>query len=229
MDEEEKQSGGGGGRAISALRPRIDGFTPERQKTFLRTLRRTGCVRDGARKAGVSTSTIDRARRNFADFDAKCRAALELALPKLEAIAYRRATVGAPEKVIRKGRVVQIKVKPSDAMLRLLLGGAAPGKYGRYAGLKRPGRGGARGAKQEQWRRPRTLEESRDSILRKLAAIHRQRIEQDGYSAGPEGTLVPPGWRMVREEELARLGWTPPESEERLPAGGPAEDGADGG
>ena len=42
-------------------------------------------------------------------------------------------------------------------------------------------------------------------------------MAHEGYRYGPDGRLVPPGWRMVTEEELARLGWTPP-----------AEDGGDG-
>ena len=218
VDGEEAGEDGAPERRISELRRRIDGFTPERQKVFLKTLRRTGCVRDAARKAGVSTTTIDRTRRKFPDFDAKCRAEIELAVPQLEAIAYRRATVGAPEKVIRKGKVVQIKVKPSDAMLRLLLAGAAPAKYGRFAGLKR-----AKAGKTETWRRPRSLDEMRDSILGKFAAIERHKEAHGGYTRGPEGVLVPPGWRMVREEELARLGWTPGEDEAPLPDGGAEE------
>lgn len=227
MDGEEEDGGdgfgGGGARGIGELRRRIDGFTPERQRKFLKWLGKTGCVKDAAGKAGISTTTVDRTRRKFADFDARCVAALELALPKLEAIAYKRATVGAPEKVIRKGKVVQIRQKASDAMLRLLLAGAAPRKYGRYAGLARGG-GKARRETREPWRRTRSPEEVKESILRKLAAIKRHRLAQGGYSEGPGGVMVPPGWRMVREEELARLGWTPPEGEEA-----PAVDAADEG
>ena len=125
------------GRRIAELRERIDGFTPERQRTFLDALRETGCVRDAARVAGVSTTTIDRARRNFPDFDADCRTVRNLAVPALEAIAYRRATVGAAARIIRNGRLFEVRVKPSDSMLRLLLAGAAPERYGRRIGHDR--------------------------------------------------------------------------------------------
>jgi hypothetical protein len=123
------------GRSIEELRYRIDGFTPERRQRFLAALRQTGCIRDAARAAGVTSKTIDRLRRIFADFDAQCRAARDLAVPNLEAIAFQRATVGAPAKIVRKGKLFEVRVKPSDSMLRLLLAGAAPEKYGRFAGL----------------------------------------------------------------------------------------------
>ncbi|HEX8642369.1 MAG TPA: hypothetical protein VF702_00475 [Allosphingosinicella sp.] len=226
-DGDEEQEGGSAGgrgteRSIRSLRLREDGFTPARQKIFLKALRRTGCVADAARKAGISKNSVDRARRKFADFDARCKAARALALPGLEEIAYQRATVGAPAKVIRNGKLVEVRVQPSDAMLRLLLAGAAPKKYGRYAGLKRA-EDGARG--REKWRRPRSPEEVRDSILRKLAAIRRHRLESGDYAEGPDGQLLPKGMRLVGVEELKRLGWRPPEEEAPPPAPGEGEAG----
>ena len=197
-----------GGPSISELRPREDGFTPEKQKKFLKTLRKTGCVADAARTAGISTTTIHRLRRKFADFDARCVAARRMAVPELEAIAYARATVGAPAKIIRKGELFEVRVKPSDAILRLLLTGAAPRKYGRYAGLpakaadeKKPPRG----------MRPKpSPEEAVQNILARIDAIRRHKVRHQGYSFGPNGEFLPPGMRMVSEEELKRLGWTPP-------------------
>jgi len=220
MEDEEPS------RSIDELRPRIDGFTPRKQKKFLKWLAKTGCVRDAAGKAGISTTTIDRTRRNFADFDARCVAALDLALPGLEAIAYRRATVGAPAKVIRKGKLVEVRVQPSDAMLRLLMTGAAPGKYGRYAGMPQPA-GNARRKDGPGRGLPKRLsfDEAFGQLETKLGSFAKRMIAARGYSMGPDNRLVPPGWRMVREEELVRLGWTPREGERPLPAlPGPAAD-----
>lgn len=211
-------------RSIATLRLRIDGFTPERQKRFLETLRETGCVRDAARAAGVSRKTIDVTRRNFADFDALCRAARDLALPNLEAIAYRRATVGAAAKIVRKGKLFEVRVKPSDSMLRMLLAGAAPDKYGRFAGFA-----AAKGARPDWMPRERSPEEVTESITRKLEAIARHRVEQEGYTVGPSGGLVPPGWRMVDEEELKRLGWTPPAEADEAAEGAEAGNFGGGG
>ena len=211
-------------RSIASLRRRIDGFTPERQRRFLGALVETGCVGDSARVAGVSTTTIDRVRRLFPDFDAKCRAALDLALPNLEAIAYKRATVGAAQKVIRNGRLVEVRIKPSDSILRTLLAGAAPEKYGRFAGLAPAGKaaGGAGAAIGE----PDERIEFEDAILmldKRLESFGAGIMKKEGYTAGPNGELVAPGWRMVREEELKQLGWTLPDGEAKPPALPPQE------
>ena len=223
-DEDEAGDGyAAPGRAIGSLRYREDGFTPEKQKIFLKALRKTGCVADAARKARVSRTTVARVRRVFGDFNERCEAARRMAVPALEAIAYRRATVGAPAKIIRKGALVEVRIQPSDAMLRLLLAGAAPEKYGRFAGLagrKPAAKGAAPDGNAARWQRPRTLDEMRSSIIAKFDAIERHEAAHEGHSFGPGGVLVPPGWRMVSEDELARLGWTPP-------AGEAARDGDD--
>jgi hypothetical protein len=117
-------------------------------------------------------------------------------------------------------------VKPSDSMLRLLLAGAAPEKYGRFAGLA-----AAKGEQRPKWLPPEpSSDEVKESILSRIEAIHRHRIEEEGYSEGPGGQLVPPGLRLVSEEELARLGWTPPEEDESWneQEGGGGSDGGAG-
>jgi len=223
--DDDEGEGEDGARSIAELRPRIDGFTPARQKKFLKWLGRTGCVRDSAAKAGISSTTIDRTRRNFPDFDARCVAAFELALPRLEAIAFKRATVGAPSKVIRKGKVVEVRVKPSDSMLRLLMTGAAPAKYGRTGAPARPRR-----EERDRIRREVSAEMKSRLVatkpelvaaVMKLVRVKRLNMIADGEIAEPE-----PGWRMVREEELERLGWIPPEGEKELRP--PADPGAEG-
>jgi hypothetical protein len=121
---------------LAPHRVRHDGFTPEKQRRFLKALTRTGCISDACRAVRISRETVRRHRNKWAEFDGKVTDALGLAAAELETIAWKRATVGAEEKVIRDGKVVAIKVKPSDAMLKLLLQGANPKKYGRI------GRGG---------------------------------------------------------------------------------------
>lgn len=112
------------------MRWRMDGFTPAKQRTFLKWLGKTGCKKDAAGKAGISTTTVDRWRNRSPEFEARCQAALAMASTELEAIAYQRATEGAEEKVIRDGKVAFIRKKPSDAMLKTLMAGANPRKYG---------------------------------------------------------------------------------------------------
>jgi hypothetical protein len=116
-------------------RQRHDGFTPKKQRKFFKALKKTGCLSDAARAAGISRNTVRRHRNKWPAFDAKVAAALKTAAGELDAIAWKRATEGAEEKVYREGRLVMTRVKPSDAMLRLLLQGANPAKYGRTGQL----------------------------------------------------------------------------------------------
>lgn len=118
-------------RATRAYRPRHDGFTPARRKLFFKVLRKTGCIADAARACGISRNTVRRWRSRWKEFDDQVEAALAIASVALDTIAWKRATEGAEEKVYRDGRLVFTRVKPSDSMLRLLMQGANPKKYGR--------------------------------------------------------------------------------------------------
>ena len=118
-------------RAAKAYRPRHDGFTPARQRTFFKVLKKSGCITDACRACGISRNTVRRWRDRWTEFDEKVEAALAIASVELDMIAWKRATQGAEEKVYRDGRLVFTRVKPSDSMLRLLMQGANPGKYGR--------------------------------------------------------------------------------------------------
>jgi hypothetical protein len=104
-------------------------------------------------------------------FEAKVQAALGMAGTELETIAWQRAVEGVPEVVIRDGKVAWIKIKPSDAILRLLLQGANPKKYGR-TGAAAPGHG--------KLPRVATNAEVREALLGRLAASRaRVRAERE--------------------------------------------------
>jgi hypothetical protein len=122
-------------RAAKPHRQRHDGFTPKKQRKFFKALGKTGCISDACRACGISRNTVRRHRDKWPEFEARVQAALAMASTELEAIAWQRAVEGAPEVVIRDGKVAWIKIKPSDAILRLLLQGANPRKYGRTGAL----------------------------------------------------------------------------------------------
>lgn len=135
---DKKDDSGGGNvipfappRATQAYRPRHDGFTPARRKVFFKALKKTGCIADACRACGISRNTVRRWRIRRTEFDDQVEAALAISSVELDMIAWQRATEGAQEKVYRDGRLVFTRVKPSDAMLRLLMQGANPKKYGR--------------------------------------------------------------------------------------------------
>lgn len=116
---------------------RRDGFTPAKKAKAIAAFGEYGNLADAARVAGVSKTTFYRHLDKDPDFARLCELARVKASQPLETLAWQRATEGAPETIIRGGEVVQIKVKPSDSLMRLLLQASNPKKYGRLS------RGGA--------------------------------------------------------------------------------------
>ncbi len=175
------------------MRERFDGFTAAKRGKFFAMLAKTGCLRDSARAAGISKETVRRWRAKEAAFDQEFRRCLDVAAGGLERTAWERATVGVEEKIWRGGKLWQVRVKPSDAILRLLLQAANPKKYGRLSRggetkkqIEKRLRKEIAGELREQMRLP-SPEEVRERILRKVAAIrrHRERLEPpEGESEG---------------------------------------------
>ncbi len=201
MDDDE--AGGAGGAEPRPPRPRHDGFTAAKQKIFFKFLKKTGCLADACRAAGISRNTVRRYRDKWPAFDARVEATLAIASVGLEAIAFKRATEGAEEKVYRDGKLVMTRVKPSDSMLRLLMQGAEPGKYGRTGQLPKKAvmKELRREAKAEVRAKMRVGDEELIETLTKQLGVLKRRDEKEklaaGYTLGPEGLLIPPGYRIV--------------------------------
>lgn len=188
-------------RATSAYRPRHDGFTPARQKIFFKALKKTGCLSDACKACGISRVTVRRWRDRWEDFDAKVESALAIASVELDMIAWKRATEGTEEKVYRDGRLVFTRVKPSDSILRLIMQGANPGKYGRQGTM--PKRAVMKKLRKEAQAEAKaamraSIEEVTASLEKGLAILRRRRIAE-GYEEGPAGMLVPPGYKIVED------------------------------
>jgi hypothetical protein len=194
-------------RAAKAHRPRHDGFTPAKQRIFFKVLKKSGCITDACRACGISRNTVRRWRDRWAEFDEKVEAALAIASVELDMIAWKRATEGAEEKVYRDGRLVFTRVKPSDSMLRLLMQGANPEKYGRTGQTpKRALVKKLRKEAEEKVRAEYRAKGSKEALIATLEPLlegMRRRLERtklaEGYTPGPEGLLIPPGWRAVRD------------------------------
>lgn len=203
-----------GSGCTEPAKPRLrhDGFTPARQKKFLKALKKTGCIADACRACGISRNTVRRHRDKWPDFEARVEAALAIASVELDTIAWKRATQGAEEKVYRDGRLVMTRVKPSDAMLRLLMQGADPKKYGRTgqmpkgAVLKKLRKQAEAEARARMRADPRELADK----IRELIAIRRRGMLRQGWHEGADGRLVPPGFRLVADAPAL----PPPEGEE---------------
>lgn len=190
------------------IRPRHDGFTAAKQRKFFKTLKKSGCITDACRVAGISTTTVARWRDKDEVFDDKVEQACAIASVELDMIAWKRATEGAEEKVYRNGKLVYTRVKPSDAMLRLLMQGANPRKYGRTGQVPPPkNKHLLKKLKQQAEREVRAAysEGNRAHLVEKLTALIGMKVRERereqraaGWTPGPDGTLVvPPGWRIV--------------------------------
>ncbi|NIJ21771.1 glutamyl/glutaminyl-tRNA synthetase [Sphingomonas naasensis] len=109
------------GHYLPDRRPRADGWTPERQRKFLATLRTSGVVRDACRAAGISSTSAYRVRRQSEAFADAWKKAQARGLANVEEAAFKRAVLGWDEVVMREGKEVSRKNRYSDSLLQLLL------------------------------------------------------------------------------------------------------------
>lgn len=126
-----------------ALRARHDGWTAERQRTFLSTLAETGCISEAAHAAKIAPRSAYRLRnhpegRAFAFAWDK---ALQLAAARLMTTAYERAIKGSVREMWKDGECVGEIRQPSDKLLIYLLGRMAAvdmnGAGDRWSGIMR--------------------------------------------------------------------------------------------
>ena len=222
--------------APGGKRQRHDAFTDARKCTFLKALIKTGCLLDACRATGISAKTVYRHQESDKRFAENCRVALRMSEAPLELAAWKRAVEGVDREFACGGQV-HVRRIYSDSLLRLLLQGSNPKKYGQRPGFTRK-----RMAKAERkhLRREveaelrfgkgkgapeRSFEEVCDSILTKIEAIERHDEPQRraaGWTTSIDGHWVPPGYGWVGLPE----GWTPPAGAFPHPEGAfPAEKG----
>lgn len=106
---------------MATYRVRHDGWTPQRQRAFLRALSETGSVRDACARTQISTTSAYRMRDRSVAFDRAWRRALAKVAPTIEQAAYERAVLGWDEPVWHGGKIVGHRRRYSDSLLRLLV------------------------------------------------------------------------------------------------------------
>lgn len=197
---------------------RHDAFNGLRKRAFLKTLAKTGCVRDGARAAGVSTQTVYTHQSDDPEFARHCDLALQMAATDLELMAWERAVIGVEEERFYAGKLVGTRVRRSDAILRLLLQGANRKKFGPNPGFSRKRllaverKQIRRELEAEQLARMRNPEEVTASILKKLSAFDAHFSEERfeaGWTRLEDGSWIPPGWVKLGDTGAAE-GEAPP-------------------
>lgn len=113
---------------VTLQRARHDGWTADRQRSFLTALAETGCISEACRQAGITARSAYRLRAH-ADGERFAQAwdrALRHATAKLLTLAYERAVRGAIREVWRDGKLIAETRAPSDRLLTFLLGHLAP-------------------------------------------------------------------------------------------------------
>jgi hypothetical protein len=191
----------------SGPRVRHDAFTPARRRELLRALVKSGCILDACRAVGVSNRTVYNhmdADREFADHVGQ---AIRMAAVGVEMVAWQRAVAGTEERFACGGKVYT-RTRYSDSLLRLLLQGSNPKKYGARPGFtrKRLMKWERKQIEKEIYARMEADKPPRDeaiaSVMRKVEAIsnHEERKQlAAGWTKTEEGHMIPPGW--VRADE----------------------------
>ena len=190
------------GGAEPARPARHDAFTPGRRRTFLKHLAKTGCIADAARLTRVGKRTIYNHQEKDAEFARHCELAIRMAGGGIEQIAYERAVSGVPEQFACGGKVYT-RTRYSEGLLRLLLQGTNPKKYGPRPGFTRK--------RMKAWERKEIEQEVRREIAAKRPSfdsaikllqrrIEALGIEDDRHRLATGWTLlegdhwIPPGW-----------------------------------
>ena len=117
-------------------RPRLDGWTEEKQRRFIETLADTGLVGHAAKAVGMSRESAYRLRRSphGAAFARAWDAARHHAGGLIEDIAFERAIEGVEQEVYdRHGEVVATKLIYDNRLLLRLLRHLKPERYGATA------------------------------------------------------------------------------------------------
>jgi hypothetical protein len=137
-------------------RYRHDGWTPERQRAFIRALAVTGCVDRAARTVNISTTNCYELRRapGAEEFRRAWDAALDFAVPKLKDIAFQRAIEGELIPVFSAGRLMGFRRKHNDRLLMFCLRHYGEDSNGRRTTINyfstRASAGAAAGSEEEE-------------------------------------------------------------------------------
>lgn len=113
---------------VTLGRARHDGWTAERQRTFLVALAETGCISEACRISDINARSAYRLRAHpsGAGFADAWDQALRYATGKLMTLAYERAIRGSIREVWHRGLLVGETRQPSDRLLMFLLAKLAP-------------------------------------------------------------------------------------------------------
>jgi hypothetical protein len=196
-------------RGPDGRRIRHDAFTARRKHEFLRALVKAGTIEDAARAVGVNPRTIYRHHEADPSFFEHCRIALRMAATPLEITAWQRAVEGVEQEFACGGQI-HVRRRYDAGLLRLLLQGSNPKKFGARPGFKRKRllrherKQMEREIRAELYARRRPIEAVRESILTKLEAFDHHRSGEklaQGWTRLEDGHWIPPGYGLLPGHE----------------------------
>ena len=116
------------------VRPRHDGWTPDKQIDFIEALAASGCVEDACRSVGVASSSAYRlrARADAQSFRYAWDFALDYAIMRLSDAVFSRAIHGVARPVFYKGEVVGERRYYDERLAMWLLRHRDPVRYGAW-------------------------------------------------------------------------------------------------
>ncbi|MCP3736469.1 hypothetical protein M9979_16500 [Sphingomonas sp. RP10(2022)] len=108
---------------LETRKVRVDGWTVEMQRDFIRTLAETGCVSHAAKAVGVARTTAYamRQRATHGTFALAWDVAIQMGRRRLLDIAMERAVEGREEPVWYRGEQVGTRTVHNDRLLTFLL------------------------------------------------------------------------------------------------------------
>ena len=220
FDEGDDEPAAPPGRALVPA-SRHDGFTPQRRRLFLETLRETGCVQDACRVAGISDTAVYKARKRDPELGELWQAALSRAGTDVDTLAWHRAVVGVEEPVWAYGKLVGTRRKRDDRLFRMLVQASDPNRYGGPGYFTRRAIEQRIRAEIEEEQRqmlePDEADALHDRLADKLRRLAERELREGKVWRDEHGKLIPVGY--VRAADAA-----PVASEAEAPA--PAETGA---
>jgi hypothetical protein len=124
----------GAGRAFTPVpvRPRHDGWTPEKQSDFIEALADAACVTEACKHVGMSdvSAYALRRRADAYEFRAAWDSALELGIRRLADMALCRALRGVPRPIFYKGEQVGEWREYDERLTMFLLRYRDPVRFG---------------------------------------------------------------------------------------------------
>jgi len=107
-----------------ALRYRIDGWTPDKQREYVETLADTGLARVAAARVGMTEQSAARLRRrpDARAFDLACAAAMRIGARRIGSIAFERAIEGTIKRHYYHGELKSEERVFDNRLLVYLLG-----------------------------------------------------------------------------------------------------------